>query len=68
MTYQFPRTYSVLKLTYSASDLTKGNYSLYKGGEVSGGENVHGFILGGSYTPGTWLMDFSISGTVTKVN
>lgn len=68
MTYQFPRTYSVLKLTYSASDLTKGNYSLYKGGEVSGGENVHGFVLGGSYTPGTWLMDFSISGTVTKVN
>lgn len=69
MTYQFPRSYSVLKLMYSASDLTKGKgYSLYMGGEVTEGENVHGFILGGNYTPGTLLKNFNITYTVTTVN
>ncbi len=69
MTYKFPRSYLVLKLMYSASDLIKGNsYSIYKGGEVSGGENVHGFILGGTYTPGTLLKNFTINYTVTNVN
>jgi hypothetical protein len=69
MTYQFPRSYMVLKLMYSASDLTKGKgYSLYMGGEVTEGENVHGFILGGNYTPGTLLKNFNITYTVTTVN
>lgn len=68
MTYQLPRSYSVLKLLYSSSDLIKGkSYAIYQGGEVEGGENIQGMVLGGAYTPGILLKTFSINYTLTTV-
>lgn len=52
---------------FSDEDLANGNYTLQRGGSISGGTEFHGYISGGSYSGGT-TTNFNINSIMTTIN
>lgn len=67
--YELPRSMNSMSLFFSSPDIEAGTTcTAYSGGSVSGNtENWNGLFLDGTYTEGTQLKDFTISGNVTTV-
>ncbi len=66
VTYQIPRTYSQMTFVFSSPNLTSGSYTVYKGGEYSGGTSAYGLYSGGTYSGGTQAATFTASSMVTS--
>ena len=68
LTFKTPRSYNQMTLLFSSSGLVANtNYTIYKGGSISGASEFHGFYTGGTYTGGTSATTFTTSAMVTSV-
>ena len=69
LTYKLPRAYSGSMALVFTSPLLQANtdYTIYKGGTVSGGTNFHGFYSGAVSSGGTAAATFNASAMVTAV-
>ena len=68
LTFKFPRAYSSMSLLFS-SPLLKANtaYTIYKGGNVSGGSEFGGLYTGATSSGGSQTATFNTSSMVTSV-
>lgn len=66
LTFKNPRSYSTLLFT-SPGLAASTSYTVYTGGTVSGGTNIHGLYTGATYSGGTQSNTFSTSSMVTTV-
>ncbi len=68
LVFKMPRTYSsTVTLVFTSNLLVDGEYTIYKGGNISDGSNFHGLYSDASCTGGTSATTFSISSMVTTV-
>jgi len=69
LTFKFPRAYSGnMTLVYTSPLLQANtNYTIYKGGAVSGGSDFHGLYSGAVSSGGTTEATFTTSAMVTSV-
>lgn len=68
LTYEIPRTLRQMSLLISSPELTSGTYTLVKSGTLtSPTESWNGWMAGGSWSGGTDVGTFTVSGSVTSV-
>ena len=67
LTYQIPRTYSKMTLLFSSPQLQTGNYTIYTGGNISGGNAFYGLYTDATYQSGTKTTTFTVSSMITSV-
>lgn len=67
LTYTLPRTLQQMTVLFSSPSLVEGSYTIYSGGNVSGGSQFHGLYENTTYLNGTELTTFSINSIVTTV-
>ena len=66
--FVLPRSYSQMTMLFSTPKLQKSTgYTLYTGGNVSGGESFHGLTIGAGFDSGTSKKTFTTSSTVTTI-
>lgn len=66
--FLLPRSYSQMTMLFSTPTLQESTgYTIYTGGNVSGGESFYGLTTGADFTSGTSKKTFTTSSTVTTV-
>ena len=68
LTFKLPKTYNSTTFLFSSPALIANNsYSIYTGGNISGGTEQYGMYTGGTYTSGTLISTFTVSSMVSTV-
>ncbi|WP_373802055.1 carbohydrate-binding domain-containing protein [Bacteroides heparinolyticus] len=68
MSFTLPRAYSQMTMLFSGAKLVQDTgYTIYTGGNVSGGNSYCGLTTGGTYKVGTQIGTFTASTMVTSV-
>lgn len=66
--FLLPRSYSQMTMLFSTPTLQESTgYTIYTGGNVSGGESFYGLTTGADFASGTSKKTFTTSSTVTTV-
>ncbi|MDF9830064.1 carbohydrate-binding domain-containing protein [Parabacteroides sp. PF5-6] len=67
LTYLIPRSLSPMTLLFSSPSLEQGSYTIYSGGQTTGGTNFNGLYEGATSSGGSQLTTFTVQSIVTTV-